>query len=490
MYQQTYTCTLLTNVVLTANSATEGFPESLDYIPGAKLLGLIAAKEYETALDEGIALDLFHTGKVRFGDAFPLVDGQAIAYRKPFSWRMPKGAKLGPIYVNEEEKETLLATQNIKLVNVKSGYFTSTKSIQLEQDFSIKSAYNAATLRSKEGQMYGYFSLPKGSVWTFTITAEESAHLAFVSDKLVGQKRIGRSKSAEYGMVAIDKIPTLPAVATFEAKETAYLYAASNLCFYDAFGNSRPTPTSSDLKLPEGMHIDWKKSQIRTRSYRTWNQKRQNRNTDRLIIERGSVFAIHTGGKKLAATEYTQGIGAHQSEGFGQVLLNPWFLNDAQSKLAVALTNYKFKENQHVHGVSQDLSDEKVLAFVKNKSAAREQRFGIDQQVNVFRKIYKKEFEDISASQWGQLRRYAKYMKVAAYQKLIFHKEVGFLYRGKMESTWRKKDRRSILEDFVFGKKDDQGNEKKKAQVPKGSELAFMRKLSALMAKNNKNEQK
>ena len=484
MYQQTYKCTLLTNLVLTANSATEGFPESLDYIPGAKLLGLIAAKEYENALDKGMALDLFHTGKVHFGDAFPLVDGQAIAYRKPFSWRMPKGAKVGPIYVNDEERERLLASENIKLVNVKSGYFTSTKSIQLAQDFSIKSAYNATTLRSKEGQMYGYFSLPKGSVWTFTITAEAGNHLDFVRDKLVGQKRIGRSKSAEYGMVAIEKIQPLPAVATFEAKETAYLYAASNLCFYDAFGNSNPSPTTSDLKLPEGMHIDWKKSQIRTRSYRTWNQKRQNRNTDRLIIERGSVFAIHTGGKKLSPTTYAQGIGAHQSEGFGQVLLNPWFLNDAQSKLDIALTNYEFQGNQNVHGVRQDLSDEKVLTFVKNRSAARKQRFDIDHQVNFFRKTYGKEFADISASQWGQLRRYAKYMKVAAYQKLIFDKEVGFLYRGKMESTWRKKDRRGILESFVFG------NDQQKAKVPSTLALDFMMKLSALMAKNNKNEQK
>lgn len=512
MYQQQYKCTLLTNLVLTGNSATEGFHKSLDYIPGAKLLGMVASKEYETALTKGWAMDLFHNGAVRFGDAFPLiphklVDGKpvqqdTIAYRKPFSWLIPKGAKFKtapchladpvPIYVDtatsRDFREDLMEEKDIKLVNAKSGYFTPDYSIQIEQDFSIKSAYNPTTLRSKEGQMYGYFSLPKGSVWTFTVAADEEKYLSIVEQVLVGNKRIGRSRSAEYGMIQIEKMAILAEKEGLSTTtEIAYLYAASNLCFYDEFGNSQPSPTSQDLQLPEGMEIDWQKSQIRTRAYRTWNQKRQNRNTDRLIIGRGSVFAIRTKGIALTPSIYDRGIGAHLSEGFGKVLLNPWFLADTQAQLAVNLAKFDgFDTTKNPYGKAQDASDDKVLTFVKNKSAARKQRFNIDHQVNIFRKTYEKEFADISASQWGQLRRYAKYMKVAAYKKLIFDEKVGFLYRGRMESTWRKKGRREILEAIVFG----HSKRPEIKPVPITSALAFMMKLSAMMAKNNKNEQK
>ena len=60
--------TLLSDVVLNSSLATEGNMTSLDYIPGSNFLGMIAGKLYEN-LNINESYLLFHSGKVRFGDA-------------------------------------------------------------------------------------------------------------------------------------------------------------------------------------------------------------------------------------------------------------------------------------------------------------------------------------------------------------------------------------------------------------------------------------
>jgi len=486
MYQQQYKCTLLTNLVLTGNSATEGFSASLDYIPGAKFLGLIASeKYYKAALELGHAMDFFHNGSVRFGDAYPLIkdplkEEEEMAYKKPFSWLKVKGGGINPIYLHHSTSRTFREElinnkdKSIKLEQVKKGYFTKDKSLKLTEQFAIKSAYNQATLRSKEGQMYGYFSLERGTVWTFTISSNNKDYLDIIHPMLSGKKRIGRSKSAEYGMVRIEAMDKLASVDTFTANTHAYLYAASNLCFYDQYGHCKTHPTETDLGLPEEVKIDWEKSQIKTRSYRTWNQKRQNRNADRTIIVRGSVIAIKLNGASLDSEIFKDNVGAHQSEGFGNLLLNPWFLKDATPQLKVQLEKFAFEPLDNAYGMEKDSSDAAVLTFVKKKKETAKRLLDIDQLVNKFRNDYDDKFAGVSASQWGQLRRYAKKMSVEAYRKLVFDKDIGFLYSGRMESTWRKEDRRTILENYLF----DSG------KIPRTSVLEFVMKLAAQIAKN------
>ncbi|MBK6948990.1 MAG: hypothetical protein IPH16_13900 [Haliscomenobacter sp.] len=83
MKRYQYSCELLSDVVIPSVTATEGFNPSLDYIPGAKFLGIAAGTLYDE--NSAATLDLFHNGKVRFGDAYPTVDGQE-GLPVPFSW--------------------------------------------------------------------------------------------------------------------------------------------------------------------------------------------------------------------------------------------------------------------------------------------------------------------------------------------------------------------------------------------------------------------
>ena len=79
-----FKCTLLTDVILNVKSASEGANSTLDFIPGNCFLGIAASKLYDEKTSEE-AMTLFHSGKVRFGDAHPAFDGKR-ALRIPASF--------------------------------------------------------------------------------------------------------------------------------------------------------------------------------------------------------------------------------------------------------------------------------------------------------------------------------------------------------------------------------------------------------------------
>ncbi len=72
--------------------------------------------------------------------------------------------------------------------------------------YSQKSAYDKTNRRSLDSNMYGYTTLKKGSVWQFSVKIDEtisSEDEELIIDTLKESKRIGKSKSAEYGEVEI-----------------------------------------------------------------------------------------------------------------------------------------------------------------------------------------------------------------------------------------------------------------------------------------------
>ena len=64
-----FKCTLLSDIILNQNSASEGATKTLDFIPGSNFLGIAASQLYGTTNDEHHSaemLELFHSGMVRF----------------------------------------------------------------------------------------------------------------------------------------------------------------------------------------------------------------------------------------------------------------------------------------------------------------------------------------------------------------------------------------------------------------------------------------
>jgi len=69
-----FKCTLLSDVVLNETSSSEGKQRSLDFIPGNNFLGIVASALYGQMTDQE-SEEVFHSGKVRFGDAHPSLEG-------------------------------------------------------------------------------------------------------------------------------------------------------------------------------------------------------------------------------------------------------------------------------------------------------------------------------------------------------------------------------------------------------------------------------
>lgn len=487
MKRITYKCTLLAHVVISANSATEGNHGSLDYIPGSKFLGIVAGKEGNYNMENANqTLDLFHNGKVRFGDAHPYVKGERLELM-PLSWQIPKGQEdEGAVYLHhhlDSKKRGDLINKGIQLKQAKGRYFSNSfHSYSVPQRFSMKSAYDKSSMRSKEGQMFGYAALEKGSTWSFTIDFDEDTHVDIVNKALLGhdekgaKHRLGRSKSAEYGWVKIEKIgESKPVTKNVQAGLTC-LYAASNLCFYDEDGNNTLKPTAAQLNLPAGTTILWQKSQIRSKLYRTWNRKRESRNADRVVIQKGSVFRVLLK-EGVGSEKFIKGVGSHRSEGFGQVYLHPSFLDSDSALLGQVKGNFKEK------GIAQNIQmirlegegeeDKIIIDFLGKRSSNNEINSGITEKVNQFIKDFVKDFEVISRSQWGQIRKYAKLSSDAeVLEKMLFDNAIGFCYRGQSEKDWRQKGRRDLLKKFLFSNKDMNSKEVIDLTMKLASEMA------------------
>ena len=151
----------LSDIVLPATSNTEGNIEQLDFIPGSNFLGM-AAREYGTFSD---SFAVFHSGAVRFGDATPMVDNVA-TYKMPLSFFHEKldDSKL----VNHHLIKDFSKFQQLK--QKRKGYITKDlHEVTIRHNYTQKSAYDKENRRSKEGSMYGYQSIPAGTLWQFSL---------------------------------------------------------------------------------------------------------------------------------------------------------------------------------------------------------------------------------------------------------------------------------------------------------------------------------
>ncbi len=410
-----FTCTLLSDVIINQKAATEGHQESLDFIPGSNFLG-IAASIYG-ALSPEESLTIFHSGKVRFGDAHPLSEDNR-TLRIPAAYHHQKGEQ------GSAKKHYILSAYNedkeqpLQLKQCRSGFYLFSENTfaqqETEKSFAIKSAYDREKRRSMDEQMYGYQSIDKGLILGFEVEFDDDICKDLeekISNALVGTKRVGRSRTAQYGLVEIKKTGfTSFGVSGEIIKDELHIYADGRLIFLDeTTGLPTLQPTPKDFGVTdEKAEIDWTKSLIRTFQYAPWNFKRQARDTDRCGIEKGSVIVIKTAEKVSSVKSY---VGSYKNEGFGKVIVNPEFLKTEIGTNGETL--YKsIAKNTHptIKRESGELNedDKRVLNFLEGKKKEEDFSARVYKEVNEFVANNSNNFKDkVFASQWGQIRNLA-----------------------------------------------------------------------------------
>jgi hypothetical protein len=323
--------------------------------------------------------------------------------------------------------------------------------------------------------MFGFESLEKGQEFIFSICFKDDKHLKIVSESLTGVQRLGKSKNAEFGQVQISKIANPSKISTFKNENYVLVYAHSNLCFNNEFGQSTFKPTTEQLGVSSGT-INWAKSQIRTYSYSSWNFKRNTTNTQRDCILKGAVFYIEKG----SFENTTNQVGLHQAEGFGRLIYNPAFLKEGITK---PLAGFNFKQNENTSIAKEPLETLKnpktILGkFLRQQQELKNSELAISK--NIQDEIYSNNdnanLKKISSSQWGGIRAYATKAKdMDSLAKQLFDKETGYLTHGVAdEKHWGKnRGANRIKFEKLFTKHKDLGT-------------VFIAKFAAEMAKENK----
>jgi len=438
------------DIVLPATSNTEGNIGQLDYIPGSNFLGMVATeyKSYENSFD------IFHSGKVRFGDATLLCEGKE-TYKMPLTIFREKTDKHKVINQLQTPLTTLKQAKQLR-----NGYITKDKTIVfVEYNYSQKSAYDKENRRSKDSTMFGYSAIKSKTSWQFTLKYSDisDADLEKIKANLIGTKRLGKSKSAQYGEVKISLAGTLEKVENLTLNSETILYAKSRLALVDEQGN--PSYNLKDIcESLEDDNINYNKTQLRTSTFTPYNGVRETKDYERVVINKGSVIVL----KNLTQEQFNaikSGVGAYLSEGFGEVLINPSFLTDNDFKLKELMQKDKSKDKVKITS--------KTALFLQARRESKKTKLNLANEVDNFIQTYKTLYSQKMNSQWGSIR------SLCANTKDIYEDVEKYIDKGVAKEKWSEKKKTTLL------------NAIKESQNP----LEFTKLLSMQMPKVKTNDE-
>lgn len=412
------------DIVLPASSNTEGNIDVLDFIPGSNFLGMAAAeyKEYENSFD------VFHSGAVSFGDA-TIMCNEKQTYKMPLSYFHEKD-NTDKIY-NHHLIEDFSKFSQLK--QLREGFITSDKNVvYIHYNYSQKSAYDREKRRSLDSSMFGYKSIESQTLWQFRLKYDKRISIndrERIKKNLLGTKRLGKSKSAQYGKVEITLKGKNEQVQNLTISDEVVLYANSRLSLVDGDGN----PTLELKYLCNGLseaNIVYEKTQLRTSSFTPYNTTRKTKDYERVCINKGSVIVL----KNITKEQFNSlqnGVGAYLSEGFGTLLINPSFLENSTLQLEEDL-----KENQNEKIEIQD----NIALFLQKKETAQNNKLDLANEVDKFIKDNPKLYSQKMNSQWGSIR------SLCANSKDIYADVEKYITHGVAEEKWKGQKTTTFLE--------------------------------------------
>ena len=326
MLEQWYKVTLESDVAVTANAATTGGHVGLDYLPGSLFLGAAVAQ----ALKDGRKFDpnLFFSSRIRFFDAFPAV-GCDFTFPIPLSFHWCKGEEWDgkpPLNLLTDDEGFIGQPKQWR-----HGYMSvDGQVIDVKKNARMKTAIERESGRSAKGELFGYEAIVKGTVFFQKIQAENSDDLAFIDGMFAERTlRLGRSRSAEYGIVRLEKhSPGNTGTASPCKNGVVSLYLLSDMALVR---DGMPTlvPRAEDFGLKEASLIPGR-CFMRSRSYSPWNAFYNCRMTERNVLCKGSVISFivkDSADIESLQRDLSRGVGLYREEGMGQVLVNPeWLL--------------------------------------------------------------------------------------------------------------------------------------------------------------------
>ncbi|GAA3657885.1 RAMP superfamily CRISPR-associated protein [Flavivirga jejuensis] len=442
-----FKCTVNSPLILVKKAKTDQNIASLDYIPGNNFRGIVANNLFANKKEESKIDSIVFNGDVHFGDAHLAVDNKR-SYKVPYSFYYEKNGK------EYEERDTMfnfhLDQKSKKTKQYRKGYLIDTentgKNIQIQNikyGNRMKSSRNEETRSSKEKGLFVYHYIEKGQTFIFEIKSDKTEYLKEVTSILNNKTHyFGKSKSAEFGgEVYIEFLEQKP---DREPTSTGkYIYAESNLCFINEYGAYTPTPTGEALTGNKEAKIDWTNSQIKYRTYTPYNGHRKNWDAERLIIEKGSVFVLE---KEIEIAKHC--VGHYNSEGYGNILVNPSFLTTPITIAGIDKEKEKAEDLPNNRELSEN--EKQFIDYLKNKNAQYVDAVNVHNYVTDSKPDFSSQ---VSTSQWARVFNATKKAdSYSALEKYLFKtdetKDKSICNGGS--KAWLKDDTK-LLEDYIKG---------------------------------------
>lgn len=351
-HQFALTIELLDDAVFSNSNATAGAHDTLDRIPGSALLGAAAARLYSTMRADEAFL-AFHSGKLRFGDGWPLSPAGTVALPAPMclhrakeddAWQGDDHRVVADHVRNLLRADGFAGNQQPK--QLRDAYLTlAGRWVKPRTRHRLKTAIDPKVRRAKEGQLFGYSALDAGQRFVAEVHADADVPqslLDAVRRSLTGRILVGRSRSAEYGAARIevrDGPAFEPTVRPGEpASSRMTLWLLADLAPADEAGCLPGEVGAQSLGLPEGCRVDWSRSFARARRYSPWNAYRHGYDGERWVLEAGSVLSIvlphesptFSGRDALTRQIHEHGLGLFREAGLGRVWVDAPLLSADQ----------------------------------------------------------------------------------------------------------------------------------------------------------------
>lgn len=409
-FKETYTCLVQEPLVLFERAKTEVNLNVLSYIPGSVFRGIVAGKLFAKSAEESTIGDIIFNGNAQFGDAHLQIGAQR-SVAMPLSIYIPKDCSLeGENYRHyHQESDKEFPKQ------YRTGYMAPAKSQQegvthnlgkVEYTDSLKSARDRNKGTSKDGEMFMYRSIDPGQIFEFEIRAKSATELDAIKAILHDNTFfVGKSKSAEFGgKVELKSTGRTPleekALPNANTNHGTLIYAESNLCFLNEFGEYTWRVTGKDL-TGEEVDIDWEKSNVRFYQYAPFNGHRKCFDAERLVIRKGSVFVLKDN-IDIASDVVQAGVGVHRTEGLGRIMVNPEFLIKQLCFPEVPKDKNSAKRSRSKL-TAEELSDP-LIAFLNEKHDSRFTQLRIEEKVDEFLKDNRKKLKGkTTKTQWSNV---------------------------------------------------------------------------------------
>lgn len=336
MNRQALLISLIDPVITTADAATASAPEALPFIPGAMLHGVAASQGYRDPSLSSEMFKLFHDGAVRFGDGFPVDADGSVGFPAPMSLQAKKGELSLTENLHDPAASRYLADgvedfaardrDNQQWKSVGGGALASDrKFIDVRRSTTMRTAIDPDAGRAADSQLFSYESLDAGQRFVAVVDADSEHDLERIIPLLTGQRILGRSKSAEFGRVQIERVDTDFGIAPAGggAKETLYVWFLSDLWAQSHSGQPGVRPDPQQMGFGASAEIDWNHSFIHTRRVSPFNAHWKMRGLEREVIQRGSVLTItDTDSEHLCGLRHF-GFGTEFGSGFAAVSKDP-----------------------------------------------------------------------------------------------------------------------------------------------------------------------